>query len=289
MSKDLKIIQFNCGNSNGKATRAFFDSVEHAPILAIQEPGYSPYTKSTYCPRPYELAYEALPATKVCFMVRRDIGDAQWRRTQYGPNVAVLELTLPGRNLSIVNVYNPRGSGPRITEWQNLNTALEEIRGELILLGDFNAHHPQWGGVGTACEQHADHLLVETRRRDLTLLTPPGEPTWVRGNSSTVIDLTFISNSLANRVRYCGARPDWLLIEDHIPIDITLEIDPPQRPNIRPKYALDKLDQQRLRDHLNLRTWVDDPEPLNSLQEALGDLLPQCCPQARPHARARPD
>ena len=92
MNHKLTIVQYNCGHTNSRASRPLFDSFTQPQVLAIQEPAYNRLTKSTYCPKPYELAYEALPETRVCFMVRRDVGAAQWKRRQYGPNVATLEI-----------------------------------------------------------------------------------------------------------------------------------------------------------------------------------------------------
>jgi Endonuclease-reverse transcriptase len=124
-------------------------------------------------------------------MIRRDVGAAQWRRRQYGPNVASLTLFTNPNTLTIINVYNLRERGPRIKEWPRLQIALEEAEGEILIVGDFNTHHARWGGTGTACEQQADHLHQEMRRRQISLLTPPGEITWRRGNQETVIDLTY--------------------------------------------------------------------------------------------------
>lgn len=108
------IIQYNCGHTNARSSRPFFDSLSQPLIVAVQEPGYNRWTRSTYCPKPYELAYEALPETRVCFMIRRDLGPARWRRTQYGPYVASLTLDTEQGKLTFVNVYNPKDTGPRI-------------------------------------------------------------------------------------------------------------------------------------------------------------------------------
>jgi hypothetical protein len=112
MNHKLTIVQYNCGHTNSRASRPLFDSFTQPQVLAIQEPAYNRLTKSTYCPKPYELAYEALPETRVCFMVRRDVGAAQWKRRQYGPNVATLEIDTARGKLTILNVYNPRSKGP---------------------------------------------------------------------------------------------------------------------------------------------------------------------------------
>jgi hypothetical protein len=45
-------------------------------------------------------------------MVRRDVGAAQWKRRQYGPNVATLEIDTARGKLTILNVYNLRSKGP---------------------------------------------------------------------------------------------------------------------------------------------------------------------------------
>ena len=116
MNSKLTIIQHNCGNFNAKATRPFYDSLTQSQVIAVQKSAYNRMTKFTYCPKPYELAYEALPETRVCFMIRRDIGAAQWRRRQYGPNVAALELTTLRGKITIINVYNSRNEDSRLRE-----------------------------------------------------------------------------------------------------------------------------------------------------------------------------
>jgi len=86
------VIQYNCGNSNHKATQPLFDSMPQArhQVLAIQEPGFNKLTNSTYCPKGYTLAFATLPTTKVCFMISREISAAHWKQTQYGPYIAAL-------------------------------------------------------------------------------------------------------------------------------------------------------------------------------------------------------
>jgi hypothetical protein len=77
MNNQLTVIQYNCGHSNAHASRALFNSFSHPQVLAIQEPQFNRFTLSTYYPKPYELAYEATPETRVCFMIKRDVGAAQ--------------------------------------------------------------------------------------------------------------------------------------------------------------------------------------------------------------------
>ena len=75
-------------------------------------------------------------------MISRNINVAHWKRRRYGPFTAALWVHLKGLEITIINVYNPRGDGPQIRTWLEVRTAIEEAKGEIILLGDFNAHHP---------------------------------------------------------------------------------------------------------------------------------------------------
>jgi hypothetical protein len=121
---------------------------------------------------------------------------ASWTHKQYSPFLAILCIKTSLYNITVINLYNPTRSGPQIAIWNTLSQALTEAQGEILLLGDFNVHHPIWGGPQAACDPQAEHLLLEAQARSLQLLTPPGEPTWKRGAQETVIDLTFASESL---------------------------------------------------------------------------------------------
>ena len=75
-------------------------------------------------------------------MIRRDIGAARWRRKQYGSNTASLQLITERGKVTIINVYNSRAGGPRVQEWSQIAHTLNEAEGKILLLGDFNVHHP---------------------------------------------------------------------------------------------------------------------------------------------------
>jgi len=205
MSK-LTILQYNCGNANHRKVQPWFDAVSQTThqVLAIQEPGYNKLSQSTYCPKGFILLYKALPTTRVCFIVSREVNAAYWSYKQYSLYVAALQLILRKTTVSIINIYNPRGSRPRINAWGALETALGEAAGEVILLGDFNAHHPAWGGVQAASETQAEHLLYATRAHGLRLITPARYPTWKRGTQESVIDLTFATDTISNRIEFCS-------------------------------------------------------------------------------------
>ena len=150
-------------------------------VLAIQEPSYNRFIKSTYCPRCFILLYNAALMTKVCSMVSHNIDTGYWKRQQFGPYVTILWLLLEECEVIIINVYKLQEEGFNRQALSAVKEALELAKGETILLGDFNIHHPAWGGIHITSETQAERLLYETEARGLKLAILRGEPTWKRG------------------------------------------------------------------------------------------------------------
>jgi hypothetical protein len=114
--------------------------------------------------------------------------------------------------------------------------------------------------------------------------------TWRRGAQKSVIDLTFASQELRERVEFCGPEERWALPQDHIPIRIKLDVQQaPDAQKESKRYALDKLDKEGLIEALRQTGWQQAPCPINGLQQALEQLLPKLCPKSRPCKRVRID
>ena len=187
--QNTRILQFNCGLANYRATRPIFDAVSHAShqILAIQEPGHNKLTKTTYCQKGYVLAYDNNPWTKVCFMVSSRIPLSDWTYQPHGHHAATLRVQLEGIIVVIINVYNPRSGHDQARTWQTIEEILTQNAPgeEVLLLGDFNLHHPVWGGIRAAREAQGDHLLMATEAYNLRIHTPQGIATWKRGGDES--------------------------------------------------------------------------------------------------------
>lgn len=137
----------------------------------------------------------------------------------------------------IHNIYNAPQSGT----FQRLRYELERLShqnqaAEYVVVGDMNTHHSAWGGSGTAMEAEAEELLEVMDDGGLELATEEGTVTWERSHQRSVIDLTFISSSLINRM-VCWERADDIQHDsDHWPIRICLDVttksnEPPKRRN----------------------------------------------------------
>ncbi|KAJ5117510.1 zinc knuckle domain protein [Penicillium atrosanguineum] len=165
----------------------------------------------------------------VCLFVSRKVDPGSWSCQLISQDYQLLKLrrAQPGKHwtdLFVHNVYNRPSS----------NT-LAQLRGELarrplaehIVLGDMNAHHITWGGIGIRADNEAEQLLEITGERGLELITETGRAAWSRNDQSSVIDLTFISSSLFNRLVSCERADDIEHSSDHFPIRTVLDIETP--------------------------------------------------------------
>jgi hypothetical protein len=163
------IIQYNCGNANNKTGKArpFFDSVEgkRFPLMAIQEPMITE-RNYTYTPRNFRVTKTPRYGSKVLFMVHDKIPLADWEMKRSTDTVDWLRIKLGGTWLNVVNAYCRPGPNNRekIHSWDEIHQCLQEIGfGDCLLVGDFNCHHPAWGGRGITREKRRSISLPTLR------------------------------------------------------------------------------------------------------------------------------
>ncbi|KIW93974.1 uncharacterized protein Z519_05289 [Cladophialophora bantiana CBS 173.52] len=110
----------------------------------------------------------------------------------------------PGNKFRVINVSNDVGT----STLADLRAAIRRSNpdDELLVLGDFNLHHPLWSTTyrhGNRGISAAQPLLTIIEDFHFQLLTVPGTIThWWKGGDST-IDLTFGSEEVASRSEYC--------------------------------------------------------------------------------------
>jgi hypothetical protein len=75
-------------------------------------------------------------------------------------------------------------------------TLAEKANDEHIVTGDFNLHHPKWGGDEVRADAEAYELVVLTKEFSLKRTLPRGTITWRQGSRQSTIDLTFVTQLL---------------------------------------------------------------------------------------------
>jgi hypothetical protein len=248
----IGIIQYNCGNASHGEARQFFDRLDYREqsIVAIQEPGINRHTGRAYCPRGYRLIHAANTNTRVAVLLSITMPSDSYEVININNDIQVIRASISRRRLAVINVYNPRSSNGRELYYQGkIQEVLQDVKGDgydTILLGDFNAHHPHWGGNQATEEPAGSQLLDCTCQEGLSLLLPTGSITWERGASSSTIDLVFGDDQISHHLLKCKARKDWAALEDHFPIQIELAYQYYSKPPSK-RWSLASIDP----DHLN--------------------------------------
>lgn len=97
---------------------------------------------------------EGSPA-RVCFFVNKRLEHTKWRFEAHSRDAVTLTIEMSeqssdGSHIPIHNIYNPPQSLDNRTSVLPIVSRLieAEMAGDQVVLGDFNLHHPVWGGEG---------------------------------------------------------------------------------------------------------------------------------------------
>ena len=225
----MHILQYNVQKSRDVVLASLFRDPRTADcdIIAVQEPWRNPFIATSYHPLKdtFHLAYPDNEETRVCFYVNQRIDPSTWKISRSAKDMIILEIdhAALGRRLHIINVYNEVGTDTL----SDLREVLSQInpRDEILLLGDFNLHHPLWTiapHLATRGATAAQPLATIMQDFQLHLLTTPGAPThrWTDGEST--IDLTFATERLKSCMLYCKVEHGRDCDSDHLPISTSI-------------------------------------------------------------------
>lgn len=258
-ANSLTILQYNVRKERiGTMIPLFADiRTQEYDIIAIQEPWYNTQVATSLSAHRegfHLLFHPDLPA-RVCFYINARIKAESWEVKFLSTDVATLTLqtrcTGEPLTIQVHNVYNPSPTSYSSTDSaSNMAHVRNAISapGQHILLGDFNLHHPYWSGP-TRVTQHAaaDELIDLTCEFGLDLTLPTGRTTWEARNSTSTIDLVFMSEVLRDRLEFCDTRPELGQSSDHIPVGTTIGLESeaaaPHRRRLWKAIDLDKLKQ----------------------------------------------
>ncbi|KAJ5598905.1 reverse transcriptase [Penicillium lagena] len=218
------------------------EEVLKASIIAVQEPWKNTFSNTTHQPASasFQLLYPKTPEDEppgVGMYISKKLDPREWSCQLVNRDYQILKLRKAHRggdwtDLFVHNVYNRPGTGLPFILRHELR---KRPYGEHVVIGDMNVHHPLWGGPGADIDREAEDLLTVMDEFKMDLLTEEGKPTWERAGSSSVIDLTFVSETLTERLVQSGRADDIEHQSDHYPIRTVIDIETPlfERPQRR--------------------------------------------------------
>lgn len=278
-------------------------NIKDYDIIAIQEPWRNEHVKSSYNPRSsgFHLAYCENVNTRVCFYINEKIDVDTWTVSYPTADIVSLELLIKeeqkDRKIFIHNVYNPSPISPTSTNSPSSLPALSRcltVGGEHIVLGDFNLHHPLWGGTRAFTQDAmADNLIdiVEAAHMDLTL--PAGTITWEARKSSSTIDLIFMTENLQNKVEHCKINEELNQSFDHKPISTKLRLGT-ELTQVHPRRAWKSIDMAKTEEHKKhapcisiSSSKIEIDEAISILQNYITDVIENTVPWAKPWKQSK--
>lgn len=194
--------------------------------IAVQETGFElpPHQQLTQANTPFLPLYSSDSASWVGFLLNTNLyTSGSWTVDFPHKDVGILIIWKDTQPIHIINIYSPcpEGHGNIIltSEIYQLSSWIPIIQNDhVILLGDFNLHHPTWN-PSYISDQHvmASDLLEGAGSLGLSLATPEGLKTCRKG-CETTINLAFVSTSLEQQLVSCTYTEGFDHGSDHYPI-----------------------------------------------------------------------
>ena len=264
----LRIIQFNVWKSAEKVMIDFMadEEVRDADILAIQEPWRNKYDGKGYNPSggPFRLIEAGTENTRASIYINKRISTEDYGVIEVTPDLVsiLLRLKIGGRTVETVihSAYSPPPISHSVREIpEELAQTLRAIerQEEQILLGDFNLHHPTWGGQDSNRHVISADLIQATLENGFILILPRGTITRdIKKNlgrpnervEKSTIDLAFTTATITNRVVSCMVRRDLRKGSDHLPIETTIALDEPAKSEPIRRRAWKRLNSDKFKD-----------------------------------------
>ena len=161
--------------------------------------------------------------------------------------ISAVALSLPdNKKLTICNVYNQPSENYDLGQFPNIVNQLQQ---PLLIVGDFNAHHPIWDSNVTQSDLAGDQIESLIENHSYCCLNEENSPTYASKTHGTMssIDLALCSPNVVDQF-------DWIVLDDlytsdHFPIIIEYIQDHPT-PSI-PKFNFEKADWNKF-DNLTM-------------------------------------
>jgi exonuclease III len=190
--------------------------------------------------------------TRSVILINKAVSKDSWCAVPIeSPDITTIELSGTFGRIRICNVYNDNTHNNTLTMLENhftfVNAHERNLPGGLLLMGDFNCHHPMWDETRnqhlfTAANLRAAQPLLELLvLYDLVMVLPEGTPMLeanVTGNH-THPDNIFCISHLMETITKCNIQPELHPTgTDHYPIITELNLNPertnpPSRRNYR--------------------------------------------------------
>ena len=237
--KTLRLTQLNCHKSP-HVTRALSQEAKKSDILLLCEP---PLVQN----HPRYLGANFVPFAKPNPSAVIAVNKALTKSTLLMDNLSngftsTVIVNTDNSTIYLTCIYLNPSSPPQVfeSELNFLDSLLSSLSGKKHLLaGDFNAWNKAWGSKKNNKRGTMLHELFASH--NYAIMNQGKRPTFRRGNSSSIIDLTLASPTLSNFVTNWSVNEDITTLSDHLPIQFQISKHILHHPNVSNRVFNSKL------------------------------------------------
>ncbi len=233
----LIILQYNVRNEKVR-TMIFLlidDNIQNFDVIVIQKFWRNFFVSITlnFNQSDFHLFYRLDKDTKICFYVNNKLNTNNWNVEYFTIDICTLKMKINELNedsstIHIHNVYNL--SLIFYSSWDNSFTfsktkrsLVDAFMNHHILFENFNLHHFFWNDSSRSTQHAAANELLDiVEEHDLTLTLFKKFITWKNRIAASIIDLTFMTTYLIDRLEHCQTRSDLSQSSNHISISIRI-------------------------------------------------------------------
>ena len=297
------ILQYNL-NKNQTTTNSLLNhpSTARFAILALQEQYWSKYMKSSLTHHSWTLIEptekgETQPRTAI-YINNNILPTTSYEPIQLSSSDATaiaIKSKHKKKPTLLINIYNTREND----QIDRLKTSLQKLvqerkYGTILVVGDFNLHHPLWNPEKYHHQdKKAEELIELMAQLELKLISPAGMITFP--GSKTAIDLVWGNHQAEQGIIKCKIAKYNDHGSDHLPIETILNLQPATpKSSIPSPYNYDKTDWKllnaKIKAHLpNLENFkLDKPTAKNvdklakETTQAIAKAIEETTPRKKP-------
>jgi hypothetical protein len=235
----LTILQYNVRNDKMSTMISLLinSNTQNYDIIIIQKLWRNFFVSTSLSSHQcdFHLLYKSENDTRVCFYVNDNIDSKNWEIEFLTTNICVLSLTIrvddASKTIYIYNIYNlssiSYSSRDNSFTLSTTNRSLiANVTNHHILLKDFNLHYFFWNESFRSTQHAAANKLLDMiDKHDLALILSREIIIWETRNIFSIIDLTFVSSYLIEKIEHCMSRFDMKQSSNYISMSTRILLD----------------------------------------------------------------
>jgi hypothetical protein len=233
----LIILHYNVRNERMRAMILLLidDNIQNFDVIVIQKFWQNFFVSITlsFNQSDFHLLYRLDEDTKVCFYVNNKLNTNNWDVEYSTIDICTLKMKINELNensstIHIHNVYNLSlifysSRDNSFTFSKTRKSFVDAFTNHHILFENFNFHHFFWSDSSRSTQHAAANELLDIiEEHDLTLTLFKKFITWENRIAASIIDFTFMTTHLIDRLKYYTTRSDLNQSSNHVSISIRI-------------------------------------------------------------------